>query len=54
MQKRYFTVAGHNFAITTLTGDVLTILPNLAPFEKEETDDLLFEIVNDKIGRAHV
>ena len=47
MQKRYFTVAGHNFAITTLTGDVLTILPNLAPFEKEETDDLLFEIVND-------
>ena len=47
MQKRFFTVAGHNFAITMLEGDVLSILPNLAPFEHESCDDLLFEIISD-------
>lgn len=47
MQKRHFTIAGHTFAITMLQGDILTILPNLAPFESESTDDLLFEITSD-------
>ena len=47
MQKRYFTVAGHNFAITMLDGDILSILPNLASFESEKTEDLLFEITAD-------
>ena len=47
MQKRYFTIAGHCFAITTLTGDILSILPNLAPFECECPDELLFEITSD-------
>ena len=47
MQKRFFTVADHKFAITTLQGDVLSILPNLAPFECEESDDILFEITSD-------
>ncbi len=47
MQKRYFSIAGHNFAITMLEGDVLSLLPNLIPFETECTDDLLFEITSD-------
>ena len=47
MQKRFFTVADHTFAITTLDGDILSILPNLAPFECKESDDLLFEITLD-------
>ena len=47
MQKRYFTIAGHNFAITTLDGDIISILPNLIPFERESTEDLLFEITAD-------
>ena len=47
MQKRFFTVAEHNFAITTLEGDILSTLPNLAPFERESTDELLFEITLD-------
>lgn len=47
MQKRYFSIAGHNFAITMMDGDILSLLPNLAPFEQEHTDDLLFEITSD-------
>ena len=47
MQKRHFTIAGHTFAITMLQGDILTILPNLAPFECESTDELLFDITSD-------
>lgn len=47
MQKRYFTIARHNFAITTLEGDILSLLPNLTPFERDESDDLLFEIISD-------
>lgn len=47
MQKRYFNIAGHNFAITTLDGDIITILPNLIPFERESTEELLFEITSD-------
>lgn len=47
MQKRFFTVADHKFAITTLDGDILSILPNLTPFECGESDDLLFEITSD-------
>lgn len=47
MQKRYFTIAGHNFAITMSEGDILSLLPNLAPFERENTDELLFEITSD-------
>ena len=47
MQKRHFTIAGHNFAITMLDGDIFTILPNLIPFESEATDELLFEITSD-------
>ena len=47
MQKRYFSIAGHNFAITMMEGDILSLLPNLAPFEQEHTDDLLFEITSD-------
>lgn len=47
MQKRYFTIARHNFSITMLEGDVVSLLPNLAPFERECTDDLLFEITSD-------
>ena len=47
MQKRFFTVADHTFAIATLDGDILSILPNLAPFECKESDDLLFEITLD-------
>ena len=47
MQKRYFTVAEHNFAITMTEGDILSILPSLAPFERESADDLLFEITSD-------
>ena len=47
MQKRYFAVAGHNFSINMMEGDVLSLLPNLAPFERECTDDLLFEITSD-------
>ena len=47
MHKRYFTIAKHNFAITMLDGDIFSILPNLAPFESENTDDLLFEIISD-------
>ena len=30
-----------------LQGDILTILPNLAPFEQASCDDLLFEITSD-------
>ena len=30
-----------------LQGDILTILPNLAPFECESTDELLFDITSD-------
>ena len=47
MQKRYFTIAGHNFAITTLDGDIISILPSLKPFEREITEELLFEITVD-------
>ena len=47
MQKRYFTIAGHNFAITMSEGDVLSLLPNLAPFERESSEELLFEITSD-------
>ena len=47
MQKKYFTIAGHCFAITMLDGDIFTILPNLKPFESENTGDLLFEITSD-------
>lgn len=47
MQKRYFAIAGHNFSINMMEGDVLSLLPNLAPFERECTDDLLFEITSD-------
>jgi hypothetical protein len=47
MQKRFFTVADHKFAITTLDGDILSILPNLTPFECGESEDLLFEITSD-------
>ena len=47
MHKRYFTIAEHNFAITTLDGDILSVLPNLAPFEHENADELLFEITYD-------
>ena len=47
MQKRYFSIAGHNFAITMTEGDILSLLPNLAPFECGSTDNLLFEITSD-------
>ena len=47
MQKRLFSVAGHCFAITTIDGDILSVLPNLAPFERESADDLLFCITVD-------
>ncbi|MBO5865566.1 MAG: hypothetical protein J6Q73_05895 [Bacteroidaceae bacterium] len=47
MQKKYFTIAGHNFAITMLDGDIFSILPNLKPFESESTNELLFEITSD-------
>lgn len=47
MQKRYFTVAGHNFAITTTEDDILELLPNLSPFERETAADLLFELTVD-------
>ena len=47
MQKRLFSVAGHSFAITTIDGDILSVLPNLAPFERECTDELLFSITVD-------
>ena len=47
MQKRLFSVAGHSFAITTTDGDILSVLPNLAPFERECTDELLFSITVD-------
>ena len=47
MQKRLFSVAGHSFAITTIDGDILSVLPNLAPFERECTDEQLFSITVD-------
>ena len=47
MQKRYFAIAGHNFSINMMEGDVLSLLPNLVPFECESDEDLLFEVTLD-------
>ena len=47
MQKTFFTIAGHKFAITMTEGDILSLLPNLEPFMCDSTDDLLFEITSD-------
>ena len=47
MPKRFFSIAGHRFAITMTEGDILTLLPNLEPFECDCTGDVLFEITSD-------
>ena len=47
MKKRFFTVAEHNFSISTKNDNILDIMPNLAPFENKGEGELLFEITVD-------
>lgn len=47
MKKRFFTVAEHNFSITTEKDNILDIMPNLTPFENKGGGEMLFEITVD-------
>lgn len=47
MYKNHFTVAGHHFTISTMEGDVVSLLPNMEPFITDEAEEPLFEITVD-------
>lgn len=47
MYKNCFSIAGHQFTISTFEEEAVSILPNLKPFMIEECNGPLFEIVVD-------